>query len=186
MAPRHCRPWPPSLSPKNADQLSQEYLNVSECVTHIWSMVHNNIPCDILERDPPRMYACTYVHTYFVRPVILSEYIVTITSVTNHDQWRQSTQCIHHPSVHTVAQKGHSKWGILNTLQRIHTFKSALQNLALPNSHFHFSRFAFPNSNWGAPACVHARNVNIKLTTCQTWKQSCSKWCAKRCLLFFK
>ena len=38
--------------------LSWAYLNVSDCVTHIWPipMVCNNIPC-----DPPRMYVCTYV-----------------------------------------------------------------------------------------------------------------------------
>ena len=49
-------------------------LSISECVTidylwcHIWPipMVCNDIPRDILERDPPRTYARTYVHTYFV------------------------------------------------------------------------------------------------------------------------
>ena len=39
------------------------------CDTHmaVLPMVCNNIPRDIPERDPPRMYARTYVHTYFVK-----------------------------------------------------------------------------------------------------------------------
>jgi len=45
-------------------------VHVSECVglcdTHmaVWPMVCKNIPCDIPERDPPRMYVCTHVRTY--------------------------------------------------------------------------------------------------------------------------
>jgi len=55
--------------------LRRVYLNVSDCVTHIWPIpmalgrVHvcNDIPRDIPERDLPRMYVCMYVRTYFVR-----------------------------------------------------------------------------------------------------------------------
>ena len=40
--------------------LSRAYLNVSDCVTHIWPipmlMVCNDIPRDIPKRDPPRIY----------------------------------------------------------------------------------------------------------------------------------
>ena len=45
--------------------LSWAYLNVWDCVTHMWPipMVCNSIPCDIPEHDPPR----TYVHMYLVR-----------------------------------------------------------------------------------------------------------------------
>jgi len=57
--------------PSSAIYLSRAYLNVSDCVTHIWPipmpMVCNDIPRDIPERDPPHTYARTYVHTYFVR-----------------------------------------------------------------------------------------------------------------------
>jgi len=53
-------------TPSSTIYLSRAYLNVSDCVTHIWPipmpMVCNNIP-----HDPPRMYILTYVHTYFVR-----------------------------------------------------------------------------------------------------------------------
>jgi len=42
----------------SSPHLSQAYLNVSDCVTHIWPilMVCNNIPHDIPEHDPPLMY----------------------------------------------------------------------------------------------------------------------------------
>ena len=42
----------------SAIYLSRAYLNVSDCVTHIWPipMVCNNIPRDIPERDPPHTY----------------------------------------------------------------------------------------------------------------------------------
>ena len=66
MVPPCRRPWPPSPSPKKPSSaikyLSRAYLNVSDCVTHIWPipMVCNDILCDVPERDPPR----TYVHTY--------------------------------------------------------------------------------------------------------------------------
>ena len=42
----------------SSPHLSRAYLNVSDCVTHIWPilMVCNNIPHDIPEHDPPLMY----------------------------------------------------------------------------------------------------------------------------------
>ena len=42
---------------------SRAYLNVSDCVRHIWPipMVYNDIPHDIPECDPLRTYAPTYV-----------------------------------------------------------------------------------------------------------------------------
>jgi len=61
------RPRPPSPSrqrtPSSAIYLSRAYLNVSDCVTHIWPipMVCNDIPHDIPERDPPGTYVRTYV-----------------------------------------------------------------------------------------------------------------------------
>ena len=43
--------------------LSRVYLNVSDCVMHIWriTMVCNGIPREIPECDPPRTYVRTYV-----------------------------------------------------------------------------------------------------------------------------
>ena len=59
------------LSVVNYIYLSRAYLDVSDCVTHIWPIlmalgrVHvcNDISRDIPEHDPPRMY----VHVYLVR-----------------------------------------------------------------------------------------------------------------------
>ena len=53
-------------------QRTPSSVHLSECVrlcdTHtcmaVWSMVCNNIPRDIPERDPPCTYACTHVRTY--------------------------------------------------------------------------------------------------------------------------
>ena len=47
--------------------LSRAYLNLSDCVMHIWPipMLYNDIPHYISECDPPRTY--THQHMYFVR-----------------------------------------------------------------------------------------------------------------------
>jgi len=63
MAPLRRRPRPPSPLPKNVvvRDLRRAYLNVSDCVMHIWPIpmpvVYNDIPRDIPERHPP----CTYI-----------------------------------------------------------------------------------------------------------------------------
>ena len=71
------RPTSASIVKERCRPRSISESSVSECVrlrdahTPAYgrpiSMVCNDIPRDIPERDPPRTYVCTHVHTYFVR-----------------------------------------------------------------------------------------------------------------------